>query len=278
MVLPGRGTTFVREVAGPPGAPVLALLHGWTATAGLNWFGCFDSLGQHYRVVALDHRGHGRGIRSRRPFRLEDCADDVAAVADVLDVERFIAVGYSMGGPVSQLTWRRHPDRVAGLVECATARSFRGARRPDLTQLMVQTGMTTAAAALRLVPPSVRRGVVRAGINRRFADDRVRQWAMQEMGRNQPAALVEAAQALARYSSTAWIGGVAVPTAVVLTERDQLVAPARQQTLAASIPGARVFPVDGDHLVCATDPGKFVPALVAACRWVAGQAGRAGLP
>ncbi|MET0577730.1 MAG: hypothetical protein ABW122_03670, partial [Ilumatobacteraceae bacterium] len=34
--LAGRGRTFVREVAGPPGAPVVMLLHGWTATADLN--------------------------------------------------------------------------------------------------------------------------------------------------------------------------------------------------------------------------------------------------
>ncbi len=34
--LPGRGRTFIRDVEGPPGAPVLMLLHGWTATADLN--------------------------------------------------------------------------------------------------------------------------------------------------------------------------------------------------------------------------------------------------
>jgi pimeloyl-ACP methyl ester carboxylesterase len=43
--LPGRGRTFVREVAGPPGAPTVILLHGWTATADLNWFTCFAPLG-----------------------------------------------------------------------------------------------------------------------------------------------------------------------------------------------------------------------------------------
>src|SRR5512144_2530000 len=81
--LTGRGTTFVRELAGPPGAPTLVLLHGWTATADLNWFTCFAELGRRFRVLSMDHRGHGRGIRSRRVFRLEDCADDVAALLDV---------------------------------------------------------------------------------------------------------------------------------------------------------------------------------------------------
>ncbi|MFM7890740.1 MAG: alpha/beta hydrolase, partial [Actinomycetota bacterium] len=42
----GRGRTFVREVAGPRGAPTVILLHGWTATADLNWFTCFEPLGE----------------------------------------------------------------------------------------------------------------------------------------------------------------------------------------------------------------------------------------
>ena len=58
----------------PPNAPTVLLLHGWTATADLNWFGVYETLGRHFRVVAMDHRGHGLGIRTRKPFRLADCA------------------------------------------------------------------------------------------------------------------------------------------------------------------------------------------------------------
>ena len=91
--LPGRGTTFVREIAGPAGAPTLVLLHGWTASSALNWFPAYESLGSRFRVIAIDHRGHGFGIRSSAPFRLADCADDVAVLADVLGIDRLIAVG-----------------------------------------------------------------------------------------------------------------------------------------------------------------------------------------
>src|SRR5829696_6288014 len=71
--LAGRGRTFVRELAGPAGAPTVVLLHGWTATADLNWWASYTPLSEHFNVVALDHRGHGRGIRSTAPFRLEQC-------------------------------------------------------------------------------------------------------------------------------------------------------------------------------------------------------------
>ncbi|MEZ5166987.1 MAG: alpha/beta fold hydrolase [Acidimicrobiales bacterium] len=111
--LPGRGVALVREIPGPTAdAPVVVLLHGWTVTAALNWFRVYAPLAEHARVVSLDHRGHGAGIRSSRPFRLEDAADDAVALADVLGIDRFVVAGYSMGGPISQLVWRRHPDRV----------------------------------------------------------------------------------------------------------------------------------------------------------------------
>ncbi len=88
LELPGRGTTFHRDLPSRAGAdaPVVLLLHGWTATADLNWYPAYDPLAADFRVLALDHRGHGRGIRSGRRFRLADCADDAVALADVLGV------------------------------------------------------------------------------------------------------------------------------------------------------------------------------------------------
>ncbi len=115
---------YLREVEGPPGAPVLVLLHGWTATSALNFHPFFGPLGEHYRVLAPDHRGHGRGMRPAARFTLEDCADDVAAACEALGIDRVIAVGYSMGGPIAQLLWKRHPHLVDGLVLCATAATF----------------------------------------------------------------------------------------------------------------------------------------------------------
>lgn len=266
--LPGRGRTFARIAEGPPGAPTVLLLHGWTANADLNWFRCFGHLSRQFNVVAIDHRGHGRGIRTRRPFSLSDCADDAAALVRHLGHERVIAVGYSMGGPIAQLVWRRHRDLVDGLVLCATSRNF-GRSAPERVMF---TGMLGLSGVARLTPQALRRRVAGAVFGNRWEQSAIGAWIAQELRRNDPATILQAGYSIGRFSSADWIGQVDVPTAVLVTIHDQLVAPQRQLRLAESIPGAEVIRVAGDHGVCVTDPGRFVPALVDGCTRVARRA------
>jgi 3-oxoadipate enol-lactonase len=262
--LPGRGRTFVREATGPPGAPALLLLHGWTVNADVNWFASFEALSRHFRVVAMDYRGHGRGIRSRR-FTLDDCADDAAALVEVLGLGRVVAVGYSMGGALAQLLWRRHRDSVAGLVLCATSRVFAehaGERR-------YFSGLGTLAMVSRFTPAPVRRRVVRRLDRRPRGDCSLDDWIADEMHRNDWTAVLQAGAALGGFDSRPWAGEIDVPTAVVVTKADRSVLPRRQLALAESIPGATVHRVAGGHHSCVVDPERFVPVLVEACRTVA---------
>ncbi len=259
---------MVRDVAGPDGAPTLLLLHGLGATGRLNWGRCFRPLSAYFRVLAVDHRGHGRGLRTSR-FRLEECADDAVAASDALGVGRFIAVGYSMGGPIASLTWHRHPERVVGLVLCATARHF-AAR--TASRFMGAT-LPVAAAAARLMPGVVQRRMMQrllAGVDEPGMRQRIRD----ELEGHEPATVIQAAAAVTGFSSHDWIGKVDVPAAVVVTTRDELVPPSRQRKLAASIPGAEVFEVDAAHDACVRS-AAFAPALVRACLSVSERASRA---
>ena len=265
LKLPDRGTTRITET-GPSDAPVLFLLHGWMATADLNWFACYSSLARDFHVVAIDHRGHGRGIKSRRRFRLADCADDVAAVIDLLDLDPVIATGYSMGGPVAQLLWHRHPGKVRGLVMCATAQNFGGSPRARA----IAAAFGGAGLAARAIPKAVRQTVRERVAGARFdADSPEGRWARSEFMASDGRMLTEAGGAIGRFSSSEWIGGVDVPTAVLVTELDRIVPPQRQVKLARAIPGASIHPVFGDHVVCAADPAKFVATLHDACLEVA---------
>ncbi|MGB8328559.1 MAG: alpha/beta fold hydrolase [Polyangiales bacterium] len=257
--LKGRGRIRVVEYAGPEGAPTLMLLHGLGATGPLNWFTAFSDLAERFRVVAVDHRGHGQGIPTRR-FRLKDCADDVVAVADALGIYKFIAVGYSMGGPIAKLCWSRHPERVRGLVLCATAKHFTPRQYPVLTRAILPGAVIGARVAPKLVLGQIIEGMVRG-----IPAPKVKDYVRKEMSGSDPAALAQATRAVLRFSSRDWASTIAVPTAVVVMTRDQIVPTRRQYALAAAIPGAKRFEVDGDHYACAKRETDFVPALVAAC-------------
>lgn len=263
MELPGRGTTFVRTLPGPEGAPTLVLLHGWTASADLNWFTCYKPLAEHYRVVALDHRGHGRGIRSRKTFRLEDCADDAVAVCDVLGIEQFIPVGYSMGGPVAQLIWQRHRQRTAGLVLCATSAYFSTSREERLSFL----GISGLAAVARLTPLQARQWLTDQFYLQRKADQ-WEPWAVDEASTHEWRAVLEAGRAIGNFSSRDWISEIDVPTSTLITMRDRVVPVRRQVRLFEAIPDAEAFRVDGDHDAVVANAKQFVPILLRACRSV----------
>ena len=116
------------------------LIHGVAFTAELNWGKVFAPLSRYFRVIAMDLRGHGDGIKVGSRFRLEDCADDIAALAEVLGIGSFIAVGYSMGGMVAQLLCKRHARLLSGLVLCATARNVLGSPMEKMAALVPADG------------------------------------------------------------------------------------------------------------------------------------------
>ena len=266
MELPGRGTTFVAEIDGPPGAPTLFLLHGLACTAYLNWFPVLSALGERYRVVMMDLRGHGRGIQGGRYFRLRDCADDVVAVADILGIDQFIPVGYSMGGPIAQLLWRNHRDRVNGMVLCATARNFRGKPQERLFFML----MPAIAMGLALRRPAdatadaLAKQLIDLPNDASLADVDVPSWALKEFRRTSPWTMLKGVNAIGQFSSHNWIGDVDVPTAVVVTTKDRFIPTSRQLRLAESIPGATTHLCHANHAACVLAASRFAPALDAA--------------
>jgi pimeloyl-ACP methyl ester carboxylesterase len=270
IALPGRGTTFVREVAGPSGAPTVLLVHGWLASGGLNWFRTFEALGREFHVLAPDLRGHARGLRSGQAFRLADCADDLASLLEELGVGPVLVAGYSMGGPVAQLLYRRHPERVAGLVLCATAPrfslGFAGARPVDAALGAVATGARLGGRVTHLPHSPLR--ALRARRASRPRD--FMQWMIAEFRRHDVRHLLEAARDASGFDGRSWLREVDAPAALVVTTRDRAVTPRHQLEAAALIEGASVHEVDGGHFVCATK--GFVEPLCDACRDVAVRA------
>lgn len=273
-VLAGRGEVFFRwHRHADPTAPTVLLLHGWTASADLQFFTAYEALAEHYSFVAMDHRGHGRGMRTVAPFTLEDVADDAAALLRTLGMTQAIAVGYSMGGPVSLLLARRNPDLVAGVIVQATALEW---REKFVERLRWKT--------IRLVGPVLRSWAyprwLRYGLRKLLGPAHELMvyvpWIEAENRRGDVHSIVQAGRALSTYDARDWAEALGKPAGALITTKDRLVKPRKQRALAAAL-RAHVVEVDGDHLCSLDQPRKYSAGTLALVDHLTGRA-RAGTP
>jgi len=258
LALPRRGMTFYRHLPGPPGAPTVLLLHGWTATADLNWFCLYESLGEHFRVIAPDHHGHGRGIRSRSIFRMEHAADDAVELCRSLGVSDAIVVGYSMGGSIAQHVWRRHRSFTKGLVLAATAAHYADTDR-ERRRLQI---LRAIGIASRVVPDSIRDRIADA-VYLSKKRGQWQPWAVQEITNHDWATIAQAGGDLGNFRAREWMHTIDVPTSVIVTTRDTIVPERRQRVLAEGIPGAEVHEIAADHDACFANADEFAAVLLA---------------
>lgn len=262
--LPGRGRTYVTDTPGPhPASPTIVLLHALGTTGLLTWFPAIEPLTRRFRVITLDQRWHGQGIQSPA-FSLVDCADDVAALVEVLGLDEVMVGGYSMGSIVAQRVWRQHPRIVSGLVLGATTDRF----QLSPAERAFFLGMGSSMLALRGVSRSrTTLRAARAAVSGLEPTD-LHEWALREFRSTSPWAVGQALAALGRHHSRPWIGRIDVPTAVVVMMRDRVVPTARQVALARAIPGATIHEVDDGHAGCVLGAEKFVPRFVEAAATV----------
>ncbi len=262
LELPRRGRTWLTDVPGPtPDAPVIVLLHAVGCTGQLTWFPSIPRLAERYRVITFDQRWHGRGIKSDR-FLVSDCADDVAAVIDALELDRPVIAGYSMGSVIAQRVWRQHPDVVGGLILAASTAHFRTNGRERIFHAGMELGMNVSATLSRSAV--VRRAGVAAvdAIDEESTD--TARWAMRQWRATSAWAVGQAVASLGRHHSTPWLSHIDVPVAVVVTAKDHVIPPDRQRELAAGIPGATVHEAQCGHAGCVLEYKEFVPALLEA--------------
>ena len=108
-----NGFSMYYEARGA-GQPLL-LLHGGTGI-GADWTHVFPNDPPGYRVVVPDLRGHGRSTNPSRRFTFRQCARDVAALLDALQIDQVNAIGMSMGAKTLLHLASEQPDRVSAMV------------------------------------------------------------------------------------------------------------------------------------------------------------------
>jgi pimeloyl-ACP methyl ester carboxylesterase len=113
------------------GAPVI-LLHGGLANSTY-WGNQVPALAQHYRVIVMDSRGHGRSTRDAQRYTYELMASDVVGLMDELKLPKAAVVGWSDGGIIGLELAIHHPERLTGVFAFAANYNPSGVRE-DLGQ------------------------------------------------------------------------------------------------------------------------------------------------
>ena len=203
-------------------------------------------------IIAPSFPGFGRsGIPSRQPT-LEDYADAVIALLDAANVRTAAFAGLSMGGYVALAIWRRHRTRVERLALIDTKAE---ADTPEAAANRVRLAATIrehGVEALLKAPP-------------KWLRDGSPHWdALKTMIRGQDKeAVAQASVAMStRPDSTADLGTIDVPTAVIVGEADAITPLASSKTMAEAIPGASlaVLP-DAGHISNIDAPEAFEKAM-----------------
>lgn len=244
--------TRIRYMDIGSGAPVV-LIHGFSVNAEMNWGMIIPQLSPEFRVIAFDHRGHGK---SEKPHGADDyglrMVRDVENLLDHLGLERAHIVGYSMGGAIAAKFLTMHPDRVSSAVLGGfgwTELRHPQSRAPlaDALEAVADTGGSISHVILKTLGL---RDTTAIGAQGRAALDA-----------NDPRALAAVMRAIDELAVTREVlRANYVPTLVLIGERDVY----RQGTdsLAAVKPNAELEILPGaSHITALQDPG-FTRAIL----------------
>jgi non-heme chloroperoxidase len=255
------GTHIFYKDWGPKDAQPIVFHHGWPLSAD-DWDNqMMFFLGQGYRVIAHDRRGHGRSDQTDGGNEMDTYAGDVAALVSALGLEDAIHIGHSTGGgEVARYVARAEPGRVAKavLVEAVPPVMVKKESNPGGTLIEVFDQYRAAVAANRAqlyldVPTGPFYGFNRPGA--KVSEGLIRNWWRQGM-MGSIKAHYECVKAFSETDFTEDLKAIGVPVLVIHSEDDQIVPYADSGPLSAKLlkHGTLKTYKDLPHGCCQTHP------------------------
>ncbi|MGA9595141.1 MAG: alpha/beta hydrolase [Acidimicrobiia bacterium] len=255
-VVVGEHELFVRE-AGPEGAPVLVLIHGWNLDGAMTFHRIIPGLAQRYRVIVPDLRNHGRSDWVRGRVEISDLADDVAGILDVLGVSQATVFGYSMGGMVLQELARRHPRHVESMILAATA----SCPIPDM-RIVTRAAFWLARGGLRISLHEIARATGEVLHRTGAVRDDHRRWMHEALIKRDPDLYYEIGAAVWRFDARSWVGDLPQRKLIIIPTADEIVPPKAQYEMASLLPGADVLELEGGlHESVLNRPLEYIEAI-----------------
>ena len=253
------GTELAMNVLGPDGAPVLVMVHGFSADLTL-WHYQWKHFSTNYRCVLLDQRGHGRsGPGTGGDYSLEALGKDLKAVLDELAPRGpVVLMGHSMGGMAVMSFAEAFPEEFGTRVKAVVLANTAAAEliKAAAGNLGAQMGKLVTAAAVRLARDPRRVYRIRARALAGQGDLAFTVARLTNFGPKPPPSLVEhVARVSARAPVEVWtdllgslvemdlshaLAHITVPALVLVGDVDRLTPPASALTIKRMLPDGRM--------------------------------------
>lgn len=231
----------------------LLLLHAWPLDARM-WGPQTASLPEGLPVATPNNPGFGEAEPGGEVMTMASAADRALAALDEGGIERAVVCGLSIGGYVAFEIWRRARTRVAGLV-LANTRAVADSEEVASARRALAARLRSEGNVLATEPPPLLAEDASPALA-----ERVRSWIADQPAEAIAAALLGMAE---RPDSTSDLPTIDVPTLVITSSADRLIAPAISAEMARQIPKARLESLEGaGHLSNLEAPGQFNALLV----------------
>jgi 3-oxoadipate enol-lactonase len=244
--------TLANSLDGADDAPVLVLSGGLGTTTAM-WDAQIPVFSAHYRVLRVDHPGHGRSPVPDARIAVDDIAHAVVELLDELAIASAAFCGLSLGGMVGQWLGANEPERIERLVLACTGASLGTQEMYDERAELVRregVGVVLDGARERWFTPA-------------FRDSAAAQSILDDLRSMPPEGYAACCEAVGAFDFRADLRRVAPPTLVLFGEEDPVTPPAVVEELETVIPRARSAGIAGAaHLANVEQPEAFSAAVL----------------
>ena len=188
-----------------------------------------EPFSKHFRVIALDTRGHGQTPRGEAPFTIRQFAEDLLAFMDRLAIAKAHILGFSDGGNIAMVFAMTHPERVGKLILDGANLDASGVK--GTIQIPIEIGYRIAKLFARRNPEALKKAEM---LGLMVKDPQVKP------------------EELSQIQS---------PTLVIAGDKD-MIKDRHIRLIAESIPGAELSILPGSHFVANQNPEAFNEAVL----------------
>jgi 3-oxoadipate enol-lactonase len=240
-------------VGGREGAPAIVFT-GSLGTDLTMWQTQSDRLGERFRTLRYDIRGHGRSEVPPGPYSIADLGGDLVALMDRVGIERAAICGLSIGGMISMWVAAHHPERVERLVLCCTSALL------GPPESWHQRAATVRAEGVEAVADAVLERWFTPGFA--AAHPEVIEDMRARLVATPPEGYASCCEAIAAMDLTGDLGAITDPTLVLSGADDPATPPVHGRRIAELIPGARFEVVSPAAHLAAVERPDLTTAMI----------------